>query len=240
MLAACLDGLDEVRGLYQTGWVCNLQVLGQWLLGMMGCAVIVLIIQRSNGLHDYHKTPILSMVLGLMLGCGCAGWYSLAGIGGHQLTWLACWETWILLHLLAVCYPTLLGNLLSPSQQPFQQPSAGPEPCVERSPPTRHHDDARQPMHIADGSSAQQSSPAQKSGVREAAERSGQRLSASLWQHSKKPLFCILMGLAAPALTGWLPCQISLAQNAIPAAAEQQPVPHGGMTWVDLPLQPHW
>ena len=60
---------------------------------------------------------MVSMVLGLMVACGWGGWYSLGGLGGHQWTWLLCYETWTLLHLLASCYPTPLSSALKP--QPF-------------------------------------------------------------------------------------------------------------------------
>ena len=94
-----------------------MQVLGGWLLGMLLVAAVGWALLRSNGLHDYHKTPMLSMVLGLMLACGWVGWYSLAGLGGHQQTWLILWESWVLLHLLAVCYPIQLSYALAPSKR---------------------------------------------------------------------------------------------------------------------------
>ncbi|KAK9821178.1 hypothetical protein WJX74_005295 [Apatococcus lobatus] len=220
---------------------CYAKVLGGWLLGMMACALVGWIIQRSTGLHDYHKTPILSMVLFLMLACGYAGWYSLGGLGGHQPTWLACWESWIFLHLLAVCYPIGLSNLLSPSKathQPAHQPPAMPQQHTAVADAACLGGSAQQPLHIAAGPAIQKDGAAQGSEIGNAAGSSGQVLSA-FWQHCKKPLFCIFMGLMLPAVTGWLPCQIGLAQHA-PIVAFQQHVPPAGMDWVDIPLEPHW
>ncbi|KAK9867873.1 hypothetical protein WJX84_007571 [Apatococcus fuscideae] len=54
--------------------ICYAAVLGGWLLGMLLVAAVGWALLRSNGLHDYHKTPMLSMVLGLMLACGWVGW----------------------------------------------------------------------------------------------------------------------------------------------------------------------
>ena len=211
--------------------------MGAWLLGLMLFTAVGWTIRRSKGLHNYHKNPMLCMVLGLMLACGLAGWYSTAALGGQQAVWLSCWEIWTFLHLLAACNPTALSNILSPAQsvshQPFEQPHA------EIQHAARPDVNAQRPLHIA-GSPVQQAGASQLAGVHSVLRGFSTKHLSLVWQHCKKPLFCILMGLVIPVVTGWVPFQFSSAQPAMPAVALRQTVPQGGLEWVDIPLEPHW
>ena len=282
----CFDKDPTRLDAVETHLGCDKQVLSLWLLGMIAMAVIGWAIKRSSSLQEYHRTPMVSIVLGLMLACGWGGWYSLAGLGGHPFTWLACWETWTLLHLLAACYPTTLASILRcNSRARRSQPSIG-RSITGRSRQTDNdrpgvtavsHSQALQHQHDAyPASSAQPPSSAlmqhatvddgkvltngrghsQQSAMRADPGSkphlvAGQSITNDarfwtqlwwVWQHCKMPLYCIIMGLLLPALTGWLPFKVSsLLPSVMPStnSGMSAGIDEREFEWA-MPLEPNW
>ncbi len=221
---------------------------------MIAVAVIGWIMRRSNSLREYHKTPMVSLVLGLMLACGWGGWYSVAGLGGHQATWLLCWESWTLLHLLAASYPSTLSSALKAQK-----------PQLLRSQLSRHRDKSMNPRASAQGQTdvhnagglqstfplledtADSGRMRGEAGLQPSEKTAPSRAEAQpkVWQvlqHCKTPMYCIIMGLLLPALTGWLPFHIRALPGSLqPAALPSAPleIPPGLEEWA-IPLEPYW
>ena len=90
------------------------------------------VVARTGLLGDgAHARPLVRIALGLGGGAGAAGFFAVSRVGGDAAAWLAAWEAWLALHVLAAwAAPGMLAWLMplsSPAahqdQQLVSQPS---------------------------------------------------------------------------------------------------------------------
>jgi hypothetical protein len=71
------------------------------VLGVGICLSVAYAALRTGALSGHAATPLLRLGVGLGCVCGFCGWVAVGRLGGDAATWLALWEAWVGVQVLA-------------------------------------------------------------------------------------------------------------------------------------------